>query len=329
MNDHARNRPDPHAKLHSPRLMPRHDLVVLGDCNPDLLLAGDVVPRFGQAEQLLDVAEFAIGGSGAIVAAGAARLGLRVALVAVVGDDAPGQIQLAALRARGVDLDAVVISPELPTGLSVILSTAEDRAILTRLGAIAALRAEAVDRELVRGARHLHVSSYFLQVGLHDGLADLLAEAREAGAAVSLDTNWDPAADWDGGLRALLPLIDCLLPNGEEAQRIGGVEGFAAAADELASLVPTVAIKLGAAGGMARSGPESVECPAPPTDAVDTTGAGDSFDAGFIAGRLHGFDLARCLALAVACGSLSTRARGLAVQPTLDEAERTIRAAAG
>jgi ribokinase len=302
--------------------MPRHDLVVLGDCNPDLLLGGDVTPRFGQAEQLLDVAEFAIGGSGAIVAAGAARLGLDVALVALVGDDALGEIQLAALRARGVDLDGVVVSPEVPTGLSVILSTGKDRAILTRLGAIGALRAESVDRELLRGARHVHVSSYFLQVGLHEGLAELLREAREAGAAVSLDTNWDPAGEWDGSLRSLLPLVDCLLPNGEEAQRLSGKSSVAAAADDLALRVPTVAIKLGAAGGMARSGRDSVECPAPPTEVVDTTGAGDSFDAGFIAGQLRGLELARCLELAVACGSLSTRAHGVEGQATFAEAER-------
>jgi sugar/nucleoside kinase (ribokinase family) len=307
--------------------MPRHDLVVLGDCNPDLLLGGDVTPRFGQAEQLLDVAEFAIGGSGAIVAAGAVRLGLRVALVALVGDDPLGEIQLAALRARGVDLDGVVVSPTASTGLSVILSRGDDRAILTRLGAIGALHAESVDRELLRGARHVHVSSYFLQVRLHEGLAELLHEAREAGAAVSLDTNWDPVGEWDGDLRSLLPLVDCLLPNGEEAQRLAGKSSLAAAADDLGTRVPTVAVKLGAAGGMARSGPDTAECPAPPTEVVDTTGAGDSFDAGFIAGRLRGLELARCLELAVACGSLSTRAHGVEAQPTFEEAEQATRTA--
>ena len=309
--------------------MPDHDLVVLGDCNPDLLLGGDVVPRFGQAEQLLDIAQLTIGGSGAIVAAGAARLGLRVALVAVVGDDALGRIQLEALRDRGVDLSAVVVSPTASTGLSVILSKGDDRAILTKLGAIDALRAESIDPELLRGARHVHVSSYFLQGGLHDGLAALLRDAREAGAAVSLDTNWDPAGRWDGGLRSLLPLVDCLLPNAEEARRIAGAGSLAAAAAELAALVPTVAIKLGAAGGMACSGRHSVERPAPPSEVVDTTGAGDSFDAGFIAGRLRGLELARCLELALACGSLSARAHGLERQPTFAEAERAIRAAAG
>jgi len=309
--------------------MPTHDLVVLGDCNPDLLLSGDVVPRFGQAEQLLEVAEFAIGGSGSIVAAGAARLGLRVALIALVGHDALGRIQLAALRAREVDLGGVVVDPAVSTGLSVILSTGDDRTILTSLGAIGELRAESVDRGLLRGARHVHVSSYFLQVGLHDGLAGLLDDAREAGAAVSLDTNWDPAGDWNGGLHSLLPLVDCLFPNGEEARRIAAKPTLDAAVAELASRVPTVAVKLGTDGGMARSGPASVKRAARPTEVVDTTGAGDSFDAGFIAARLRGYGLEQCLELAIACGSLSTGARGIEGQPTFAEAAQAASPRAG
>jgi sugar/nucleoside kinase (ribokinase family) len=173
------------------------------------------------------------------------------------------------------------------------------------------------------------VSSYFLQVGLHNGLAALLREAREAGAGVSLDTNWDPSGEWDGGLRELLPLVDCLLPNAEEARRLAGAASLVTAASELAARVGTVAIKLGADGGMARSAGESAELPAPSTEVVDTTGAGDSFDAGFIAARLRGLELARCLELAVACGSLSARARGLDAQPTFEEAERAIQSAAG
>jgi len=308
--------------------MPHHDLVVLGDCNPDLLLCGDVVPRFGQAEQLLDEAVLTIGGSGAIVATGAARLGLDVALIAVVGDDALGRIQIEALRARSVDVGGVIMDPVVPTGLSVILSRGEDRAILTRPGAVGALRAELVDRELLRSARHVHISSYFLQVTLHAGLPELLRDARDAGATVSLDTNWDPSGGWDGGVGALLPLVDCLLPNEEEARRITKTNSATAAAAALAAQVPTVAIKLGAAGALARSGDAMAESVAPLIQVVDTTGAGDSFNAGFLVGRLRGWDLDACLELAVACGSLSARALGVEGQPSLEEAERTVRAAA-
>jgi sugar/nucleoside kinase (ribokinase family) len=308
--------------------MSHHDLVVLGDCNPDLLLSGDVIPRFGQAEQLLDATELTIGGSGAIVAAGAARLGLNTALIGLVGDDELGRIQLDALRARSVDVGAVVVERGVSTGLSVVLSRGGDRAILTRPGAVGAFHADLVDRELLGSARHVHVSSYFLQVGMHTGLPALLREAREAGAAVSLDTNWDPSGGWNGGLRTLLSLVDCLLPNEEEARRITRTDSPRAAAAALAAQVPTVAVKLGAAGALARSGDAVAESSALGVEVVDTTGAGDAFNAGFIAGRVRGENLGACLGLAVACGSLSVRALGVDGQPTLEEAERARQAAA-
>src|SRR5512145_395653 len=121
------------------------DLLVLGDANPDLVLTGDVVPEFGQIEKLVDGAHLVIGGSGAITACAAARLGLRTAFVGVVGDDLFGRFMLDALRERGVETSGSVVDPERATGLSVILSSRDDRAILTSEGTIAELRGDLVD----------------------------------------------------------------------------------------------------------------------------------------------------------------------------------------
>lgn len=298
-----------------------HDLVVLGDCNPDLMLTGDVVPVFGQVEQMLDNARLTIGGSGSIMAAGAARLGLRTALISVVGDDALGRLQLDALRARSVDVTGVHVDPALPTGLTVVLSRDADRAILTALGTIDALRGELVDLGMLRGARHVHVTSYFLQPALRRDLPTLLAVARKAGATTSLDTNWDPSGAWDDGLGAVLGMLDVFLPNAAEAALITGEADIDAAATALAAQVETVVVKLGGAGALARSGTAVVRRRALAAAVVDTTGAGDSFAAGFLAARLRGWPLDRALAVGVACGSLSTRASGgVDAQPTLEEA---------
>src|SRR3954467_2569669 len=89
-------------RLHARQNRPMPDVMVLGDANADLVLRGDVVPRFGQAEQLLDSADFTLGGSGAIVACGLARLGLDVAIAAAIGDDAMGRLVTDALYERGV-----------------------------------------------------------------------------------------------------------------------------------------------------------------------------------------------------------------------------------
>jgi sugar/nucleoside kinase (ribokinase family) len=297
------------------------DVLVLGDLNPDLVLSGDVRPAFGQREQLLDDARLVVGGSGGIMACGAARLGLRAGVCGVVGDDVFGRFVLEELGRAGVDTSGVRVAGDAPTGVSVILSDGADRAILTAAGSIDRLGADDVDPVLVRSARHVHVSSYFLQTRLQAGLPRLFEEARRAGVTTSVDPNWDAAGDWDAGLRAILPHTDVFLPNEAEARAIGGTDDAVAAARALAASAGVVAVKRGAAGAVAVRGAEVVEVPVAPADVVDAIGAGDAFDAGFVAGVLEGWPLERCLAFAVACGALSTRGIGGTVaQPTMAEA---------
>lgn len=289
-------------------------LLVVGDANPDLVLRGDVVPRWGQSEQLLDAADLVLGGSAAIMACGAARLGVPTALLAAVGADLYGDFVRDALAARGVDISALRTVPE-PTGLSVILSAA-DRTILTLTGAIGALDPSDI---AVDGYAHLHVASYFLQPKLAAELTDVFARARAAGVTTSLDTNWDPAGRWTG-VRDVLAYTDVFLPNEAELAAITGVPDPSEAAAELVAHGTVVALKSGASGAQAWWPGGACRQPGLAVSVVDTTGAGDSFDAGFLAGWLRGMPIQRCLAMGVAAGSLSTRAAGgTAAQP--DEAE--------
>ena len=302
--------------------MPEFDLVVIGDANPDLVLrGGDVEPAFGQQERLVDEARLEVGGSGAIMACGAARLGLRTAFAGVLGDDALGRFMLDALSQRGVDVSFCPVDTERATGVTVVLSRGDDRAMLTALGTIASLRGSLVGAELLESTRHVHVGSYFLQKGLQQDLPDLFREAHEAGSTTSIDPNWDPHGRWDGKLLELLRLTDYFLPNSAEARAITGIDDIDVATESLSERGTTLAVKFGQGGGLAMSEGEVVHVEAVPVDVVDTTGAGDSFDAGFLAGALAGWPIARCLQVAVACGSLSTRAAGgTAAQPSMDEA---------
>jgi sugar/nucleoside kinase (ribokinase family) len=328
------------------------DLLVLGDVNPDLVLSDAAMDvAFGQAESLVDDAELTIGGSGAIMACGAARLGLRTALAGLVGADQFGAFMLRAVSERGVDVSGVTVSGELRTGLTVVLARPDDRAILTFPGAIAAMTAERVDADLLARARHVHVASFFLQTALVPGLAALLRSARAHGATTSVDPNWDPAQQWDGGLLRLLGEVDILLPNAAEACRLAGAAGAEVAdvadvadvtdvtdvadvaATKLAEAGPLVAVKLGADGAVAApaGGKGELVRAAPPeqvVDAVDAVGAGDAFDAGLLCALLSGQPLAEALALACACGTLSMRAGGgTEAQPTLAEASAVTRRA--
>lgn len=292
-------------------------VLVAGDANLDLVLRGDVVPRFGQAEQLLDGADLVLGSSAGICAAGLARLGVDTALVARVGADVFGARTRELLAEAGVDTASVAVNDE-PTGVSVILSAPDDRAILTLTGALASLTADDVLAALSEGAdaaTHLHVASYFLVPGLASELPGVLTRARERGATTSLDTNWDPAERWEG-IAECLPHLDLLLPNAQEALALARALGddpadAVAAAIALARRGPVVVVKDGADGGFAASPDGSVvRAPGLVADVVDTTGAGDSFDAGFLAAWLDGRPLAEAVRWGAVAGSLSTRAAG-------------------
>jgi sugar/nucleoside kinase (ribokinase family) len=308
------------------------DLLVAGDVNPDVLVVDpDPVPVFGQVERIVREVRLTMGGSSSIMACGAARLGPTTAFCGVVGDDDAGRLALALLRERGVDVSACQVDPTAPTAVTVVLARDDDRAILTALGTIGALRAEDIPRDLVARARHLHVGSTALQPRLRAGLADLFRHARAAGTTTSFDANWDPEERWED-LDHLLATADVCFPNLAEGRRWTGLEepaevarGIAAramAAGRSAEARPlTVALKLGGDGAIAVLAEELVRARAPRVEVVDTTGAGDSFDAGFVTGMLHGWSLERTLGFAVACGSLSTRAiGGVEAQPTMDEA---------
>ena len=291
------------------RAVAEFDVLVVGDANPDLLLRGDVRPRFGQVEQLLTGADLVLGGSATITAAGCARLGLRTAVLAAVGDDVFGTVVRDALAARGVELLAVR-ADGVPTGLSVILSPpGEDRAILTLPGTIPALRPADVTDELLGRARHVHVSSLYLQPGLAAGLAGVFARARSFGVTTSLDTNWDPAGEWSS-LGEILASTDVFLPNAAELLAITGASSPADGAARLVAAGTTVVMKDGARGARAWWGGGECAAPGRVVEVVDTIGAGDSFNAGFLAARLAGRSLEEAVRWAAVAGSLSTRAAG-------------------
>lgn len=297
------------------------DLVVVGELNADLILSGNIEPAFGQVEKLMDDATLTIGSSSAIFACGAARLGLKTAFIGKVGDDAFGHFMIRALAERGIDTSGIVVDANIKTGLTVILSRRTDRAILTYLGSIAALRFSDVSHGVLQRARHLHLGSFFLLDALRPNTPALFALAHQYGLTVSIDTNYDPAEQWEGGLQAVLRHTDVFLPNETELLAIAQVSDVPAGLARLSQVVPIVAVKRGGQGAMLQHQHDILTAESISVDVVDTTGAGDSFDAGFIYGYLQHWPLDRCLRLACVCGALSTQGvGGTARQPSLAEA---------
>ncbi len=303
-----------------------YDLLVIGDAKPDVIVTGGGEIAFGKGERLVEDTLLCLGGSGGIAACGAAALGLRVAFAGSVGDDAFGRYVVDTLGAHGVDTVGVVTQPGMPTGVSVILKRGEEEAVMTAAGTVSHLTAGDIDRDLLGASRHVHLASFYLQEALRPGLRDLFDEAHRIGASTSVDPNRDPTGDWNGGLLDLLSSTDILFANSVEIREITGVDDVDVAAEALAERGSVVAVKFGQGGGLAMWADEVVRSEAIPVDVVDTTGSGASFAAGFLSGRLQGDSLDRCLALAVACASLSARSLGgTTALPSMDEALAALR----
>jgi sugar/nucleoside kinase (ribokinase family) len=286
-------------------------VLVAGEINADLVFSGCTsLPAFGR-EVLAGGFQQGPGSSSMICAMGLARLGEAVLFAGLAGQDGWGEYCVAALREVGVDVDAVQLRPGLRTGLTVALSAAHDRALVTYPGAIAALRADDVPDALLGRAGHLHVSSYYLQAALRPGLRDLFARAHTLGLTTSLDPGFDPAERWGGELVDLLADVDVFLPNALEACAISGKPSPGEALHAFANGRTCTVIKCGGEGCITldQDG-RGLALPAFAVDALDSTGAGDSFDAGFLHAWRRGLPMRDCLRWGTACGALSTRGIG-------------------
>jgi sugar/nucleoside kinase (ribokinase family) len=302
-----------------------YDIITFGDMCVDLIMTGgDVVPEFGQVEKLVDNYELEMGGSCNIFACQAAKLGLRVAILGRVGDDDFGKLIIRRLQESGVDTRFVIVDPTLKTGLGVALCTDHDRAILTYLGSLNAVYPTDITDETLRLACHVHHGSYFLHTNLRPAMVDIFQRALMLGATTSLDTNWDPDESWNSGLHDLLRLSDVFLPNDQEARLISGCASLDESLIQYHKMgIHITAVKLGKDGAILASGDQHLTHQLPPVTGGDSIGAGDSFDAGFLAGWLRGMPLDECLAIASHCGrEVASQIGGLQGQPDWETVSR-------
>ena len=302
-------------------------VVVIGELNVDAVATGlRQAPQLG-LEILADDFQLALGSASAIFACGVARLGHEVTFISKVGRDDFGDFCLAALRDAGVSTRHVVRDPVEKTGITLALSTRQDRALVTYLGAISSLRYEDVRTALLKGEGHLHLTSYFLQEALRPSFPRLFEEARGLGLTTSFDPNSDPTSSWGDEIWDVLAHTDILFLNRTEALQLTRTRDTRAALKALGSRVPCAVVKLGPKGAVAMREGEIASAPGFEVEALDTTGAGDTFASGFVSAHLRGLSLEECLRTGNACGALSTlKAGGTANQPDRAELRRFLRA---
>jgi sugar/nucleoside kinase (ribokinase family) len=286
------------------------DITIAGETNLDLILYGLPASMPTDRELLGSGFNLTLGGSSSILAHNLSLLGTRVGFTSQIGADEMGDLASARLAEAGLDTSHIARKSGAATGVTILLPHGSERHILTYPGVMADMTVADLDLSYLTYARHFHLSSLFLQTALHPGLPELFDQLRHSGLTLSLDTNDDPSGNWSGVLNPLLDSTDLLLPNEDEIKKIAGKSTLYEALDALAPRVPLIVVKCGARGALVQQQtPNGIQRDwvAPLiVDPIDTIGAGDSFNAGFLHAWLQGQDPLRAAAFGNITGALST-----------------------
>ena len=289
----------------------RFDVTIAGEINLDLILYGlpEVMPV--ERELLATGFQMTLGGSSAITAHNLAMLGVRVGFVTRTGGDELGKLAMSRMAESGADVSASSVGDGTTgTGVTMLLPHGADRHILTYPGTMAEMRCEDLPWEYVSDSRHFHLSSLFLQTGLQAGLPALLRRLKQAGLTLSLDTNDDPEDAWGSVFQEVLGLVDVFLPSERELCRITGAGDVDEALVRIQSRVATTVVKCGARGAVVQRQGERLEVGGVRVTPVDTIGAGDSFNAGFLSAYVRGETIAEAARVGNVTGALSTLSFG-------------------
>jgi sugar/nucleoside kinase (ribokinase family) len=286
------------------------DIAIVGETNLDLILYG-LPPEMPTERELLGSGfTLTLGGSSSILAHNLSLLSTRVGFTSQVGSDEMGDIAIARLAEAGIDTSHIARKTGTGTGVTILLPHGRERHILTYPGVMAQMTVADLDLSYLTSARHFHLSSLFLQTALHPGLPELFDHLKQAGLTLSLDTNDDPSNNWAGILPTLLDKIDLLLPNEDEIKKIARKSTLEEALDALAPRIPLIVVKCGSRGALVQQGSQRDWVAPVVVEPVDTIGAGDSFNAGFLRAYLNGDDPLHAAAFANVTGSLSTLRSG-------------------
>jgi len=289
--------------------MKKLDAVVVGELNIDLVLWDVPFPEY-EKEKLARDMRFTMGSSSAITAHNLCAIGSKVGFIGKAGKDTFGEYMIQHLKNVGVDISGIITDPSLKTGATIVLANPPRKALLTYMGAMTQLSIDDINWDLVSQARHLHMGCYYLQTGMIPDVPKLFETAKKYGLTTSLDTNWDPSETWHEDIYKVLKFTDLFLPNDDEAIRIAHESSLSKAISKLKKMVKVLVIKKGKEGVTVCSDSEEFDLPGYRAEVVETTGAGDSFNAGFIHIFLRGGSLSECARYGNACGALAVSAIG-------------------
>lgn len=289
----------------------KFDILVIGELNVDLILNEiESIPEIGK-EKLARTMSLVMGSSSANFACNLASLGNKVGFIGKIGKDSFGELVLRNLELKKVDRSLIIQDEQCNTGATIVLNFDQDRAMVTYPGSMEELALREIPAHEFTNARHLHLSSYFLQKALKQDTGALFEMAKQAGLTTSIDIQWDPHEKWDFDYKTILPFIDVFLPNEAEITHLTGKHDLRSAIRKIKEYGNIIVVKCGEKGSWAWKDNELIHVPAFVNDTiVDAIGAGDSFNAGFIHQLLRGASMKQCLVFGNLMGAISTTAPG-------------------
>lgn len=296
------------------------DVYVYGDINVDLIIPNvSKFPLPGQEDVVASMDTY-VGGGAALFTLGLGKLKLNPVFQGTVGDDCYGRFILEEFQKKNVDTQLIGISQQNKTGISLSFTNEADRAFLTYRGTNDEIDLSKIRLDMVRQAGHIHLTGYMGSRN-HQQYIELVKNIKKDGSTtISFDVGWDDEEEWYSGIYELFPYVDVLFMNETEAVHYAGKDTVEEAAADFAKTCPLVVVKLGKKGSIARYQDTWYEAKPYTVQAVDTTGAGDSFNAGFIYGFVREKEVMECLQCGNGCGALSvTRPGGNTGFPTKEE----------
>lgn len=288
-----------------------YDVLVVGELNVDLIFDKlNNLPVLGK-EIFANEMILTLGSSSAILANNLSVLGTKVGFVGKLGTDSNAELILSALKKSGVSTEEIIIDRDQQTGITVAFSYGNSRAMVTYAGAMSKLVQEEISDETLLKGKHLHISSIFLQEGLLPGIVDLYKRAKALGLTTSLDTQWDPYEKWNVNLNDLLPNVDIFLPNEEELKNMTNSKSFEQAIKKIKDFANIIVVKRATEGAELFSKTKHLHRDALlNANVIDTIGAGDSFNAGFLHKYIQHASLEECMENGVLMGSVNTYGKG-------------------
>lgn len=304
-----------------------YDAVVIGNTVSDFL-AAPVPQKFEWGEHIVvsNPISISLGGNGAIFAVVASTLGLKVGLNSIVGNDIFGRILVERLKKSGVDVKSVKVDENMQTSATLGIATKRgERTLFHYIGASENFDKDCLDFNLILKSRVVHLCAYHVMPKIEGKLAiEIFKKCKESGIITSFDVVIDPKNKWE--VENILKYVDIFLPNYDEACYITKEKKVEKMAQSLLNMgAETVVITMGSKGCFGADKDFEIRMPAFRVNAVDSTGAGDCFSAGFTYATLQYWNLEEKLRFANAVGAISvTKIGGAISPPTIEDVKKFI-----